>query len=115
MLLWLSLQLPLQSYQRHITSPLSKHSILSSNQENLEKLPNPAGFIDKDTIANYAYVTHFALGPRKKVIVYQFAPANWVELIENGAPDEDKRTNVKSDLRTLTEELKIRDTFDVVG
>jgi glutamate racemase len=68
-----------------------------------------------DTIDSYTYVTQLALGPKKKVIVYQMAPANWVDIIENGASDNDKLSNVKSDLRMLTGQLKSADPFDVVG
>jgi glutamate racemase len=67
------------------------------------------------TIDNFAYVTELALGPKKKVVVYQFAPANWVEMIENGAPEPEKRDAVRRDLEMLVGQAKPADRFDVVG
>jgi glutamate racemase len=66
-------------------------------------------------IDSYSYVNELALGPQKKVKIYQLAPANWVEIIENGASDHDKLANVKSDLRMLISQLKLPEPFDVVG
>jgi glutamate racemase len=67
------------------------------------------------TIDSYNYVAELALGPRKKVIVYQFAPANWVEMIENGAPDAEKRDAVSRDLEMLVGSISRSGRFDVVG
>jgi glutamate racemase len=67
------------------------------------------------TIDSVAYVSEIALGPKKKVVVYQLAPANWVEMIENGAPDAQKRDAVSRDLAMLTGETRPGDRFDVVG
>jgi glutamate racemase len=67
------------------------------------------------TIDSFAYVTEFALGPAKKVVVYQLAPANWVELIENGAPEREKSEAVARDLAMLAGQTRPGDRFDVVG
>jgi glutamate racemase len=67
------------------------------------------------TIDSYAYRAELALGPRKKVVVYQFAPANWVEMIENGASDEEKRDAVSRDLEMLVGSIARSGRFDVVG
>jgi glutamate racemase len=67
------------------------------------------------TVDSFVYVTELALGPKKKVVVYQFAPANWVEMIENGAPEADKREAVRRDLALLTGRMKPGDRIDVVG
>ena len=58
------------------------------------------------TIDSYAYVTQLPLGPVKRVVVYQLAPANWVDMIENGAPEADKREAVARDLAMLVRETK---------
>jgi glutamate racemase len=49
------------------------------------------------------------------VIVYQLAPANWVEMIENGAPDAEKRDAVAADLAMLTAQTPPGTRFEVVG
>ena len=67
------------------------------------------------TIDSLAYVTQLALGPKKKVVIYQLAPANWVDMIEHGASDADKREAVRRDLAMLVGQTKAGDRFDVVG
>ena len=67
------------------------------------------------TIDSYTYMTEVSLGPKKKVIIYQLSPANWVEMIENGAPDAEKAAAVKNDLTLLTSQIKPDAVFDVVG
>jgi glutamate racemase len=67
------------------------------------------------TIDSYTYMTELSLGPKKKVIIYQMSPANWVEMIENGAPDNEKAAAVKNDLALLTSQIKPDASFDVVG
>lgn len=67
------------------------------------------------TIDDYTYVTELALGLKKKVVIYQVAPANWVEMIENGAPDAEKREAIKSDLQLLADRLRPGEKIDVVG
>ena len=67
------------------------------------------------SIDSFAYVTELLLGPRKKVVVYQLAPANWVEMIENGAPETEKREAVRHDLEMLVAQAKPAERFDVVG
>lgn len=67
------------------------------------------------TVDSFVYVTELALGPKKKVVVYQFAPANWVEMIENGAPEAEKREAVRRDLALLTARMKPNARLDVVG
>ena len=66
-------------------------------------------------IDNFFYVTELALGPKKKVVVYQMAPANWVEMIENGASDTEKRRAVKNDLQLLADHLRPGQTIEAVG
>jgi glutamate racemase len=67
------------------------------------------------TIESFAYVTELALGPKKRVVVYQLAPANWVEMIENGAPETEKREAVHRDLEMLVGQTRPGSRFDVVG
>jgi glutamate racemase len=67
------------------------------------------------SITSLASVTELALGPEKRVIVYQFSPANWVEMIENGAPEAEKREAVRRDLARLTGRMRPGDRIDVVG
>lgn len=66
-------------------------------------------------IDNIASMTELALGPKKKVVIYQMAPANWVEMIENGASDAEKREAVKNDLQLLADSMRPGQTIDVVG
>jgi glutamate racemase len=80
------------------------------------KLTQPRWLASKGaTIDSFAYATQFALGPRKRVVVYQLAPANWVDMIENGASDTDKHEAVEHDLAMLVAQTKPGDRFDVVG
>lgn len=67
------------------------------------------------TVDSLAYVTELPLGPKKKVVVYQMAPANWVEMIENGAPEAEKREAVRRDVALLTSGVKPGQRIDVVG
>ena len=67
------------------------------------------------TVDSFASTTELALGPKKRVVVYQFAPANWVEMIENGAPDADKQDAVRRDLAMLTGRMNPSDRIDLVG
>jgi glutamate racemase len=48
-------------------------------------------------------------------VVYQIAPANWVEMIEHGASDEEKRAAVEHDLTALLGLIEEPIAFDVVG
>lgn len=59
--------------------------------------------------------TELSLGPQKRVIIYQLAPANWVDLIEHGAPDDEKRAAVERDLKALLSLIAEPVAFDVVG
>jgi len=68
-----------------------------------------------ETIDSYTYVNEFQLGQKKKVLIYQMAPANWVDMIEFGAPDAEKLAAVKNDLAMLTGQFKPGTVFDVVG
>lgn len=68
-----------------------------------------------ETIDSFTYVTELKLGPKKKVVIYQMAPANWVDMIENGASDEEKQNAVRNDLKLLTSQFKPDAVFDVVG
>ena len=43
------------------------------------------------------------------------APANWVEMIENGASDTEKRRAVKNDLQLLADHLRPGQTIEAVG
>jgi glutamate racemase len=80
------------------------------------KMTQPRWLASKGpTIDSFAYVTELALGPRKKVVVRQFAPANWVEMIENGAPEAEKREAVRHDLEMLLAAAPAGTRFDVVG
>jgi glutamate racemase len=80
------------------------------------KMTQPRWLASKGpTIDSFAYFTELALGPKKKVVVYQFAPANWVEMIENGAPEGDKREAVRRDLEMLLADARPGAGFDVVG
>lgn len=81
-----------------------------------KKMTQPRWLASKGpTIDSFAYVTELPLGPKKKVVVYQLAPANWVEMIENGAPDAEKRDAVRRDLEMLAGGTKREAKFDVVG
>ncbi len=80
------------------------------------KMTEPRWLTSKGaTIDSFAYVTELALGPNKRVVVYQLAPANWVDMIENGAPEADKREAVRNDLAMLVGQTKPGARFDVVG
>ncbi|MDD4870994.1 MAG: hypothetical protein PHR77_10580 [Kiritimatiellae bacterium] len=80
------------------------------------KLTQPRWLKSKgETIDSYTYVNEFRLGLEKKVLMYQMAPANWVDMIEYGAPDAEKLAAVKSDLAMLTSQFKPETVFDVVG
>jgi glutamate racemase len=59
--------------------------------------------------------TELELGPKKRVVVYQIAPANWVEMIEHGASDEEKRAAVEHDLTALLGLIEEPIAFEVVG
>jgi glutamate racemase len=67
------------------------------------------------TIDSIAYVSELVLGPKKKVVVYQLAPANWVEMIENGAADAEKQNAVARDLAMLVGQTRPGTRFEVVG
>ena len=73
-------------------------------------LQSKGGMID-----SYTYRTELALGPKKEVVIEQIAPANWVEMIENGATDADKQAAVHRDLALLDEQMGTRQKVDVVG
>ena len=80
------------------------------------KIPQPRWLKSKGgDIESVVYSTELALGPRKRVVIDQMSPANWVEMIENGAPDAEKRDAVRRDLERLIAELKPAAPFDVVG
>jgi glutamate racemase len=80
------------------------------------KLTQPRWLTSKGaTIDSFAYVTTLALGPAKRVVVYQLAPANWVEMIENGAPETEKRDAIRHDLEMLAGQTPPDARFDVVG
>ena len=80
------------------------------------KLTQPRWLTSKSaTIDSFAYVTELALGPKKRIVVYQLAPANWVEMIENGAADTDKHEAIRRDLELLAGQTKPDARFDVVG
>ncbi len=82
----------------------------------LTKTTQPRWLTSKGaTIDSFEYVTELTLGPKKRVVVYQFAPANWVDMIENGAPDSDKHEAVRRDLGLLVGQAKRGAQFDVVG
>ncbi|MBF0441896.1 MAG: aspartate/glutamate racemase family protein [Oligoflexales bacterium] len=82
----------------------------------LKKITQPRWLKKKGaTIDSYAYVAEFPLSSGKKVSVYQMAPANWVDMIENGASDSEKRFNVENDIKTLTSQINTDAVFDVVG
>lgn len=53
--------------------------------------------------------------PKKNVQYYHLAPANWVELIEYQASEQDKMTYVKTDLSLLTGPIKNKIPFDLVA
>lgn len=81
-----------------------------------KKMTQPRWLTSKGaTIDSFAYVTELDLGPKKKVVVYQLAPANWVEMIENGAPEAEKREAVRRDLEMLVGQTRPGDRFEVVG
>jgi glutamate racemase len=81
-----------------------------------EKLTQPRWMPAKSpTIDSFAYRATLALGPKKRVIVYQLAPANWVEMIENGAPETEKRDAVRRDLGMLLGRTNEAARFDLVG
>ena len=80
------------------------------------KLTQPRWLTSKGAaIDSFAYVTELALGPSKRVVVYQLAPANWVEMIENGAPETEKHEAIRRDLEMLVGQTKPGARFDVVG
>jgi glutamate racemase len=82
----------------------------------LTKMTQPRWLASKGaTIDSFVYLTELALGPRKKVVVHQFAPANWVEMIENGAPETERRDAVRHDLGMLVGQAERGTRFDVVG
>lgn len=82
----------------------------------LTSLPQPRWLASKGAqIDSFAYSVELALGPRKRVVIAQFAPANWVEMIENGARDTDKRAAVHRDLALFFSQTKPGTRFDVVG
>jgi len=80
------------------------------------KITQPRWLASKGpTIDSFAYVTEIPLGPVKRVVVYQLAPANWVEMIENGAPEAEKREAVRRDVELLVGQTRPGARFDVVG
>lgn len=82
----------------------------------LTSLPQPRWLSSKGPqIDSFAYAVELALGPRKRVTIAQFAPANWVEMIENGAPDPDKREAVQRDLALLFSQAKPGTRYEVIG
>jgi glutamate racemase len=81
-----------------------------------DKMTQPRWLASKGpTIDSFSYVTELAAGPKKRVVIYQLAPANWVEMIENGAPENEKREAVRRDLEALVGRTKPGARFDVVG
>lgn len=82
----------------------------------LTTLPQPRWLTSKGVqIDSFAYSVELALGPRKRVVIAQFAPANWVEMIENAAPDADKQEAVHRDLALLFSQAKPGTRFAVIG
>lgn len=63
------------------------------------------------TIDNITSFTLLSLSIGRQIEIYQLGPANWVEMIEFGAPEEIKLKQIKSDLAFL----KTSHSFDVVG
>lgn len=55
------------------------------------------------------------LPEKKTIFIYQFAPGNWVGMIEEGAVEETKRQVVQEDVRQFLERLPTDHKLDVVG
>lgn len=67
------------------------------------------------SIESYTYETELRLGARKRVVIEQLAPANWVEMIENGAAETEKDEAVQRDLGMLQAMMGQGRVADVVG
>lgn len=79
-------------------------------------VPQPRWFKGKEAVIDSVVTTtELKLGPVKKVVIYQLAPANWVDMIEHGASDEEKKAAVSGDLKALLAMVKEPVAFDVVG
>jgi glutamate racemase len=101
-----------EAYPRFLAKALN----VAFSPGDFKKLTQPRWMTSKGpTIDSYAYRVELALGPKKKVVVYQLAPANWVDMIEHGAKDDEKRAAVDADLAMLAAETRPGTRFDVVG
>lgn len=65
--------------------------------------------------ANFFSRSLIRLPKKKTVFIYQFAPGNWVGMIEEGASDEAKQRGVQEDVRQFLERLPSERKLDLVG
>lgn len=101
-----------ENYPRYIFNSLH----VDFKPSDFTKITQPRWLKSKgDSIDSYTSTVEVTLSNNKKVKIYQLAPANWVDMIENGASDEEKETAVKNDIKKLTEQFNKDSKFDVVG
>lgn len=101
-----------ENYPRYLARALGVPYTPASSASMMQ----PRWFKGKEnSIESLVTTSELRLGPRKKVIVHQLAPANWVDMIEHGASDAEKAKAVASDLAALLALVKDPAPFDVVG
>jgi glutamate racemase len=66
-------------------------------------------------VSNYFSRSLIRLPNKKTIFIYQFAPGNWVSMIEEGAPDDVKQRIVQEDVRQFLERLSPEHALDIVG
>ncbi len=66
-------------------------------------------------VANYFSSSLIELPQGKTIFIYQFAPGNWVSMIEHGAPHAIKQQVVREDIRQFLESVLPEHKLDIVG
>lgn len=66
-------------------------------------------------VANFFSGSRIQLPQNKTIFIYQFAPGNWVSMIEQGAPDAIRQQVVREDIRQFLESVPPDHKLDIVG
>jgi glutamate racemase len=66
-------------------------------------------------VANFFSSSLIQLPQNKTIFIYQFAPGNWVSMIEQGAPDAIKKRVVQEDIQQFLESISPDHKLDIVG
>lgn len=102
---------------KSMTYPTKLAEIYQGNLENgaLQEMRQNDWKDSSRHVANFFSRSFMQLPDKKTIFIYQFAPGNWVSMIEEGAPDDVKQRLVQDDVRQFLERLSPDHALDVVG